>query len=72
MLTVPEGAQFCAFGTYINHLQEHTDDELLHTYDPKYRKAINHAAKGGAEVRFGWKEFETFYNLYQQTTTQWR
>lgn len=70
MLAVPEGAQSCPFGTYINRLQDHTEEELLHTYDPKYRKAINHAAKGGAEVRFGWNQFETFYNLYQQTTSR--
>lgn len=70
MLAVPQGAQSCAFGTYISYLQRHTDDEVLHTYDPKYRKAINHAAKGGAEVRFGWNEFENFYSLYTQTTSR--
>jgi len=70
MLAVPEGSSSCAFGTYINYLQQHTDEELLFTYDPKYRKAINHAAKGGAEVRFGWSEFLNFYKLYQQTTNR--
>lgn len=70
MLSVPEGAQSCAFGTYINYLQEHTNEELLFTYDPKYRKAINAAAKGGADVRFGWKELESFYHLYTLTTSR--
>ncbi len=70
MLSVPDKSASCAFGTYINHLQDHTDEELLFTYDPKYRKAVNAAAKGGAEVRFGWSEFASFYNLYSQTTTR--
>lgn len=68
MLTVPSGSQSCPFGTYINHLQKFNEDELLFSFDPKYRKAVNAAEKGGAKVRMGWAQFDDFYSLYKQTT----
>lgn len=70
MKAVPPGAKSCRFGTYINKLQEHSEEELLYTFDPKYRRAVNAAEKGGAEVKFGWEQFRDFYLLYQQTTSR--
>ncbi|MEP7262890.1 MAG: peptidoglycan bridge formation glycyltransferase FemA/FemB family protein [Bacteroidota bacterium] len=65
---VPRGAQSCPFGTYINHLDKMNDEELLFSFDPKYRKSVNHAEKNGAVTRFGRDQFDVFYQLYKQTT----
>ena len=67
---VPQGAQSCPFGTYINHLDELNEEELLNSFDVKYRKAVNHAIKNGAVVKFGWEHFDEFYKLYVNTTTR--
>ena len=65
---VPRGAQSCHFGSYINQLDQHTEEELLFSFDPKYRKAVNNTEKNGAVVKFGWDQIADFYSLYQQTT----
>jgi hypothetical protein len=67
---VPQGAQSCPFGTYINRLGEMTDEQILHSYDMKYRKSVNHADKNGAVIRFGKEQFDTFYSLYKKTTAR--
>lgn len=67
---VPAGAQSCPFGTYINQLDTMTDTELLHSFDPKYRKSVNHAEKNGAIIRFGRDQFSAFHDLYKQTTAR--
>jgi hypothetical protein len=65
---VPRGAQSCPFGTYINRLDQLSDEALLHSFDLKYRKSVNHAERNGAVIRFGREQFEAFYTLYKQTT----
>jgi FemAB family len=65
---VPQGAQSCPFGTYINELSVMTEEELLFSFDPKYRKSVNHAEKNGAVIKFGKDQFNVFYELYRQTT----
>ena len=67
---VPQGAQSCPFGTYINHLDQLSEEELLFSFDAKYRKSANNALKNGAVTKFGWDHFNDFYTLYQQTTTR--
>jgi hypothetical protein len=67
---VPRGAQSCPFGTYINNLSALSEDQILTSFDPKYRKSVNHAEKNGAVVRFGKDQFENFYSLYKNTTTR--
>ena len=65
---VPQGAQSCPFGSYINQLDQFTEEELLFSFDPKYRKAVNNTEKNGAVVKFGWDHLADFYSMYQQTT----
>ncbi len=67
---VPQGAQSCPFGTYINHLDQLSEEEILFSFDPKYRKSANNAEKNSAVTKFGWEYFDDFYNLYQQTTSR--
>lgn len=67
---VPQGAQSCKFGTYINSLDKINEEELLSAFDIKYRKAVNHAVKNGAVVKFGWDHFNDFYKLYNNTTSR--
>ena len=67
---VPQGAQSCPFGTYINQLNKCNEEELLSAFDVKYRKAVNHAIKNGAVAKFGWEHFDEFYKLYVNTTTR--
>ena len=68
MLAVPKGAKYCRFGTYIHDLETHTDESLLNSYDPKYKKAIQHSENNGGTVLFGWEQFEMFYYLYSTTS----
>lgn len=65
---VPQDAQSCPFGTYITRLNDLSDDEILHSFDLKYRKSVNHAEKNGAVIKFGRDQFNAFYSLYKQTT----
>lgn len=66
---VPEKARWIHFGTYITHLPAFSSDTaLLNSYDPKYKKAIQHSIKNGAVVKFGKEVYKDFYQLYCQTT----
>ena len=69
-LAVPGGAASCVFGTYVNELQEPDAEQLLFTFDPKYRKAVQHSIKNGGRVEFGEKVFNDFYKLYTATTSR--
>jgi hypothetical protein len=66
----PEAADWCRFGTYLNDLQEGDDEALLQTFDPKYRKAVQHSIKNGGRVAFGPEVLDDFYKLYKATTTR--
>lgn len=70
MKYVPEGASSCAFGTYITELQEFDDEALLNSFDPKYKKAIQHSIKNGGRCEFGWNNFNIFYKIYSGTMTR--
>lgn len=70
MKFAPEGTRSCAFGTYINELQEFDDESLLNSFDPKYKKAIQHSIKNGGRCEFGWNNFDTFYKLHSGTMTR--
>jgi hypothetical protein len=70
MKYVPIGARSCAFGTYITELQEFDDEALLNSFDPKYKKAIQHSIKNGGRCEFGWKNFDMFYKIYSGTMTR--
>ncbi|MBK7964616.1 MAG: peptidoglycan bridge formation glycyltransferase FemA/FemB family protein [Bacteroidetes bacterium] len=66
---VPEKAKWIPFGTYITHLNLFaSDEELLNSYDTKYKKAIQHSINNGGVVKFGEEVYNDFYNLYCQTT----
>jgi hypothetical protein len=66
---VPEKAKWIPFGTYITHLTLFaTDEELLSSYDSKYKKAIQHSINNGGVVKFGEEVYKDFYKLYCQTT----
>lgn len=67
-LGVPQQGESCVFGTYINDLQAQDDEALLFTFDPKYRKAVQHSIKHNARVLFGREAFDDFYKLYTATT----
>jgi len=68
MLSCPEKSKSVRFGTYITDLTQYTDDDaLLNSYDPKYKKAIQHSIKNGARVVFGELASEDFYHLYTCT-----
>lgn len=66
----PDDSKHCRFGTYMNDLQAGDDDQLLHTFDPKYRKAVQHSIKNGGRTEFGPHVLEDFYKLYTATTSR--
>lgn len=64
----PSQSKWIPFGTYITHLPKFSDDDsLLASYDPKYRKAIQHSIKNGGRVVFGEACYDDFYTLYEAT-----
>lgn len=68
MLSCPEKSKSVRFGTYITNLSEFTDDDaLLNSYDPKYKKAIQHSIRNEARVVFGQSAMEDFNHLYNCT-----
>lgn len=64
----PDGSLWCNFGTYVNELQKGSDEDLLFTFDPKYRKAVQHSIKNGGRIEFGKNALDDFYTLYTTTT----
>ena len=70
-LAAPKDTKWIPFGSYITELSNFPDDEqLLNSYDVKYKKAIQHSINNGARVVFGKESYQDFYNLYRQTTTR--
>ncbi len=68
MLASPAGSKSIRFGTYITDLTEYMDDEkLLYSFDPKYRKAVQHSIKNEAKIVFGQCAYDDFYKLYSMT-----
>lgn len=67
MLAVPHHAKSCDFGTYINELQQFDEEGLLNSFDPKYRKSVQHSIKNGGRIETGWGQFSEFYSLYKHT-----
>ncbi len=68
-LSAPHASKSVPFGTYINYLQNHTDEAaLLDSFDPKYKKAIMHSVQHRARIDFSECCYADFYNLYTQTT----
>ncbi|MFN5347882.1 MAG: hypothetical protein ACK5B3_11705, partial [Bacteroidota bacterium] len=46
----PSYSKWCEFGTYVNHLQNKSDENLLNEFDVKYKKAVQHSIKNGGNV----------------------
>jgi len=68
---VPHNVRSIPFGTYIISLNNFNDkDDLLNSFDKKYKKAIQHSIKNGAIVKFGKETYQDFYSLYAATTTR--
>jgi FemAB family len=68
MQAAPVGSKAIRFGTYITDLTEYTDNEkLLYSFDPKYRKAVQHSIKNDAKIVFGPCAYDDFYKLYCMT-----
>lgn len=66
---IPDHAKGISFGTYITYLPDFASDEaLLNSFDPKYKKAIQHSIKNGAIVKFDDDVYKDFYKLYCRTT----
>lgn len=41
----PSNSINCEFGTYITHLQNKSDEDILNSFDSKYKKLFNIALK---------------------------
>jgi len=66
--SAPSQSKWIPFGTYITSLPSYPDDSsLLASYDPKYKKAIQHSIKNGGRVVFGEACYDDFYRLYEST-----
>jgi hypothetical protein len=67
LLAVPPHARHCEFGTYVMQLSQHSAEEIFARMHEKYQKAIRHARKHGAVVRWGWQYFDLFYPILKST-----
>lgn len=68
LAAAPSHSKWVHFGTYITDLRQYADDEsLLGSYDPKYRKAIQHSMRHGGRVVLGKTCYDDFYQLYAHT-----
>jgi len=63
----PIESKFCEFGTYITKLQNKTDDEILNSFDVKYKKAIQHCSKNGGRIIIDNNALNEFYSVYLNT-----
>ncbi len=67
-LAVPEHSKYTRFGTFVTDLQSYpTDQDLLNSFDPKYKKAIQHSIKHQARVVLGAGCHDDFFTIYQKT-----
>ncbi len=70
-MAVPENCKSVQFGTYITDLSPHLSAQnILDTFDPKYKKAIQHSIKNGARIVFGPLCYNDFYKVYLQTCSR--
>lgn len=68
MLSKPDDCKAVKFGTYVTDFTVVSDDhQLLYSFDPKYRKAVQHSIKNGGRVEFGCSAYKDFYKLYECT-----
>lgn len=68
LLAAPQDCKSVPFGTYITDLTGYDNDEsLLNSFDPKYKKAIQHSIKNKAKIIFGEKCYDDFYHIYKTT-----
>ena len=68
MLSKPDHCKAVRFGTYVTDFNTLTDDhQLLYSFDPKYRKAVQHSIKNGGRIVFGCAAYNDFYKLYENT-----
>jgi hypothetical protein len=63
----PSNSSHCQFGTYITHLQNKSDDDLLNEFDVKYKKAVQHSIKNGGTVIITNDSLKEFYSIYLNT-----
>jgi hypothetical protein len=63
----PAHSNYCAFGTYITNLQNKTDEDLLNSFDTKYKKAVQHSINNGGTVIINNNILPDFYNVYLNT-----
>ncbi len=63
----PSNSNYCAFGTYITNLQNKTDEDLLNSFDNKYKKAVQHSINNGGTVIINNNVLQDFYTVYLNT-----
>jgi len=63
----PINSKWCEFGTYVNHLQNKSDEDLLNEFDVKYKKAVQHSIKNGGNVIIDNNTLNEFYHAYLNT-----
>jgi hypothetical protein len=63
----PSNSTYCPFGTYITYLQNKSDDDLLNSFDSKYKKAIQHSIKNGGTIILSNNSLNEFYDVYLNT-----
>ena len=63
----PSDSNYCAFGTYITSLQNKSDEDLLNSFDIKYKKAVQHSIKNGGNVIIDNNCIDRFYAVYNNT-----
>jgi peptidoglycan biosynthesis/recognition FemAB-like protein len=70
LAAVPDGAQFCEFGSYVTDLKNQTEEEIYGNINPKYRKAISHTGRNSARLEIGMHAIDDFYSLYENTMSR--
>ena len=63
----PSKSIYCEFGTYITNLQNKSDEEILNSFDSKYKKAVQHSIKNGGLVIIANTTLSEFYEVYLKT-----
>jgi hypothetical protein len=63
----PDNSKWCEFGTYVNYLQNKSDEELLNEFDVKYKKAVLHSIKNNGTVLIHQNKLNEFYEIYRAT-----
>ena len=57
----------CEFGTYITYLQNKSDEDILNSFDSKYKKAVQHSIKNSGLVIIANTTLSEFYEVYLKT-----